>query len=108
MYVYFSRVTPRYPASLFTYNGRFRGRQLESMQPVSRAMCNLIGKSTNFDLPVDLQIMFFRRTVLLIMLYGCEVWSYNVVTKIKTLYIKYLKHILLGVHKSMFKDYVYR
>ncbi len=44
--------------------------------------------------------------VLPIMLFGCEVWGYNVIKEAEILHIKYLKYIL-GVHKNTCKDILY-
>ncbi len=69
-------------------------------------MYSLIGKSGNFNLPIDLSIDLFQVMVLSIMLHGCEVCVYNVIKEVEILCMKYLKYIL-GVYKNTCKDMVY-
>ena len=42
-----------------------------------KPMCSLLNKSNELGLPVDVQLESFDKTVLPVMLYGCEVCGYE-------------------------------
>ena len=69
-------------------------------------MYSVIGKYRKFDLPVDLQLELFRSMVVPVLLYGSEVWGYNVIRDVVILHIKFLKYTL-GVQKNTCNDMVY-
>ena len=46
------------------------------------------------NLPIDLQIDLFNKTVKPILLYGSEIWGYGNIDSIERVQLKFLKHIL--------------
>ena len=57
-------------------------------------MFALLKKLKELDLPIDLQLKLFDSSILSILLYGCEVWEYENVLILDSLYLKYLKYVL--------------
>ena len=96
----------KYLGITFNYNGRFRNCQLQLLEQARRAMYSIIGTSRKFDLPVDMQLEMFHCMVSPILLYGSEVWGYNIARDVELLQLKYLKHVLF-VHSKTCNDVVY-
>ena len=62
-------------------------------------MFSMLTKSRRLLLPIDIQIDLFHKTVLPILLYGCEVWGCADISDVEVFYRKFLK-IILGVGRS--------
>ena len=81
------------------YNGSFTKAIEKQIDQARKAMFSLITKARRLQLPVDLQIELFDKTVVPILLYGCEVWGCSNISEIEVFYRKFLK-IVLKVGKS--------
>ena len=64
-----------------------------------KAMFSMLTKARRLQLPVDIQIDLFDKTVLPILLYGSEVWGSGNISDVEVFYRKFLK-IILKVGKS--------
>lgn len=58
------------------------------------ALFSLLRKIRHLNLPIDLQIDLFNKTIKPILLYGCELWGAGNVDVIERVQLKFLKHIL--------------
>ena len=67
-------------------------------EQASKAMISLLRKWKQFDIPVDLMLDLFDKSVTPILLYGCEVWGYENVDMIERIHLRFCK-ILLGLKK---------
>ncbi len=92
-------------AILFHYDGRHRKAELELKEHATRAMYSVIGKCTEFDPTVDMQIDLFNTTVLPVLTYACEICGYDV-REVELLQLSFLKHISY-VHRRTSNDKVY-
>ena len=60
----------------------------------SRAMFSLMKKSKYLNLPFDITIDLFDKTVLHILTYGCEVWGFTCLEMIEKVQLKFMKMLL--------------
>ncbi len=95
-----------YLGVVFNYNGKFSKARKLVYDKASRAMFALLGKSRNLNLPIDIQLHLFDVLIAPILLYGCEVWSYENCELIEKLHLRYCKY-LLHVNKSTCSNMVY-
>ena len=84
----------------FRSTGSFKFTIDSLKQQASRAMYALISKIRRHNLPIDIQLELFDSTVLPIMLYGCEIWGYSRSDILDTLYLKFLKMVLVVQGKT--------
>lgn len=59
----------------------------------NKALFALIRKTRNLNLPYDIQIDLFEKTIKPILLYGSEIWGYGNIDIIERVQLKYLKFI---------------
>ena len=83
----------------FNYNGCFTKAIEKQIDQARKAMFSMITKARRLQLPIDIQIDLFHKTVLPVLLYGCEVWGCANISDIELFYRKFLK-IILGVGRS--------
>ena len=83
----------------FNYNGSFTKAMEKQIDQARKAMFSMITKARRLQLPVDIQIELFDKTVLPVLLYGSEVWGCANISDIEVFYRKFLK-IILKVGKS--------
>ena len=76
------------------YNNRFNVAQKDLFQRASRAMFSLIKKSKTLHLPLDIMLDLFDKTVLPVLIYGCETWGFQTLDLIDKLQLKFYKYIL--------------
>ena len=62
--------------------------------PAQRTMFSTLSKSKAIQLPIDLTLELFEKTVAPCALYGSEIFGFNNCTKLETLQLKYLKYAL--------------
>ena len=63
----------KYLGVYFKSNANFSKCKMHIKEIASKAMFALLSKGRVFQLPVDIMLEMFNKTVLPIMLYGCEV-----------------------------------
>ena len=83
-----------YLGTTFNYNGNFSKAMEKQIDLAQKAMFSLLTKSRRLLLPIDLQIELFEKTVVPILLYGCEVWGHLNIQCIEIFYRKFLKIVL--------------
>ena len=96
----------KYLGVILNYNGSFNLAIDNLRTQASRAMFSLISKSRRLRLPIDIQLDLFDKTVLPILLYGCEIWGYSKAPAIETFHLSFLK-MTLGVHIKTCNNMVY-
>ena len=84
-----------YLGIVFNFNGKFKKAIDKQISAARRALYVLQKRAKILKLPIDLQIELFDKTVLPVLLYGCEVWGFSkTVEQIEVFYRKFLKSIL--------------
>ena len=84
----------RYLGVTFSYNGKFISNINDLKKQGNRAIFGLIKKARTGNLPLDLQFDLFDKSVLPIILYGCEIWGYHNLNKLEKLHLKFCKLVL--------------
>lgn len=84
----------KYLGVLFNFNGNFSRCKKMLRDQATKAMFALLNKCRKHTLPVDLQIELFKKTVVPILTYGCEVWGYGCNKILEKVQLKFLKYIL--------------
>ena len=84
----------------FNYNGKFSKAQQELFDKGNRAMFNILKKSRQLNLPIDLQLHLFNAIVLPTVLYGCEVWAPEDCVILEKLQLRFCKYILSELFNS--------
>ena len=62
---------------LFCNNGNFYRSNVQLKDQAEKAMFSLLNKSNELGLPIDVQLELFDKTVLPVMLHGCEICGYE-------------------------------
>ena len=83
-----------YLGTTLNYNGRFNKAIDKQVKQAKRAMFALITKARRLCLPVDVICDLFDKTIMPILLYGCEVWGFSNLNDIELFYKKFLKSTL--------------
>ena len=95
-----------YLGVLFNYNGSFDKAIKHNIDKARRAMFSLLTKAGRLLLTIDIILELFDKTVLPVLLYGCEVWGHKNIQAIEIFYRKFLKMILkLNTSTSSTKVY---
>ena len=84
----------KYLGVTFTYNGFFKNNVNDLRTKGNRAIFSLIKKARKGNLPIDIQFDLFDKTVLPIILYGCEIWGYSNLKTLEKLHLKFCKLVL--------------
>ena len=75
----------------FNYNGKFKVAIEKQINQARKAMFSMLSKVKKLMLPVDIQLDLFDKLVLPVLLYGCEVWGFDDLSKVELFYRKFLK-----------------
>ena len=84
----------KYLGVTFTHNGSFVNNIKDLKKQGNRAIFGLIKKARKGSLPIDIQFDLFDKTVLPIILYGCEIWGYRNLKTLEKLHLKFCKLVL--------------
>lgn len=84
----------KYLGLYFNRSGSFLSCKKHISNQATRAMYSLIKNSNRLNLPIDLQIDLFNKTVKPILLYGAEIWGFGKLDLIERVQLKFLKYIL--------------
>lgn len=76
------------------YNNKMFVAQKDLYDRASRAMFSLLQKASKLMLPIDIVLDLFDKTVIPVLLYGCEIWGYNTLELVNKLQIKFYKFLL--------------
>ena len=97
----------------YKYLGIFFGRSGSCVsakkhiaEQANKALFALMKKSRHLDLPIDIQIDLFNKTIKPILLYGCELWGVGNVDVLERIQLKFYKHVL-NLKKSTPSNMVY-
>ena len=96
----------KYLGIIFKYNGNFDLCKKNLNQQANKAMFSLLSKCNKLDLPLDIQLELFDRTIIPILSYGSEVWGYGNNNLIENIHLKFCRYIL-GVKNSTSKCMIY-
>jgi hypothetical protein len=88
-----------YLGIIFMHNGSFSKNRIKLLDQGRKAMYSMLKKCRSLGLPIDLQLKMFDTMVAPILLYGCEIWGFENIDAIESLFLQFYK-IILGVKKS--------
>ena len=83
-----------YLGTTFNYNNKFRKAQSKQLNQARRAMYGLLSKTYHLRLPIDILLELFDQLVLPILLYGSEIWGFDIVNDLEIFHMKFCKQIL--------------
>ena len=89
----------KYLGVVFKSTGSFNNCKVYLKEQATKAMFALLSKGRVLNLPVDVMLELFDKTVLPIMLYGCEIWGFGNNNILETVFLKFCKY-LLGLKSS--------
>lgn len=84
----------------FMYNGRFKNCIKDRIARAKRAVFKLKAKARKLQLPLDLTIDCFKKAVLPVALYGCEVWACENTEPLSIFVRNFLRSLLKLPHDS--------
>ena len=88
-----------YLGTTFNYNNKFRKAQIKQLNQARRAMYSLLSKTYQLHLPIDILLELFDQLVLPILLYGSEIWGFEVLHDLEIFHMKFCKQAL-SVNKT--------
>ena len=87
-------------------SGSFVSTKKHITEQANKAVFALIKKIRNLDLPIDIQIDLFNKTIKPILLYGCEIWGMGNIDMIERVQLKFYKQVL-NLKKSTPSNMIY-
>ena len=78
----------KYLGVVFKSTGSFNNCKVYLKVQATKAMFALLSKGRVLNLPVDVMLELFDKTVLPIMLYGCEIWGFGNNNILETAFLK--------------------
>jgi hypothetical protein len=84
----------KYLGVIFTRNGSFLTTKKHLATQATRAMYSLIRNINRLELPIDLQIDLFKKTIKPILLFGAEIWGFGKIDILERVQLRFLKYIL--------------
>ena len=84
----------KYLGVVFSSDGSFRSQVLRAKEQGRKAMFSILAKSREVSLPISVQIDLFKKLVMPILTYGCEVWGFQDASCLDKLQLSYLRFIL--------------
>ena len=95
-----------YLGTTFNYNGNTAKAITKQIDQGRKAMFSLLTKAKRLELPIDVVLDLFDKTVLPVLLYGCEVWGHTNIVSLEIFYRKFLKIVLhVGLRTPSCKVY---
>ena len=89
----------KYLGVVFKSTGIVNNCKVHLKEQGTKAVFALLSKGRVLNLPVDVMLELFDKTVLPIMLYGCEIWGFGNNNMLETVFLKFSKY-LLGLKSS--------
>ena len=83
-----------YLGLLLNYNNDMKNAKTDLSIRGSRAMFSLLKKSNSLNIPIDVAIDLFDKTVNPVLLYGCEVWGFGNIDVFDKMQLKFYKMLL--------------
>ena len=87
-------------------SGSFVSTKKHVTEQANKAVFALIKKIRKLDLPIDIQVDLFNKTIKPILLYGCEIWGIGNIDMIERIQLKFYKHVL-NLKKSTPSNMIY-
>ncbi|MES9881290.1 MAG: reverse transcriptase family protein [Sedimenticola sp.] len=84
----------KYLGIFMSQSGSFTNAKKHIANQATKAMYSLLSKVRELNLPVDIQIDLFEKTIKPILLYGSEIWGYGNNEVIERVQLKYYKYAL--------------
>ena len=84
----------KYLGIFFGRSGSCASAKKHIAEQANKALFALMKKSRHLDLPIDIQIDLFNKTIKPILLYGCELWGVGNVDVLERIQLKFYKHVL--------------
>ena len=84
----------KYLGIIFTKNRSFYKAMKNNTDQAKKALHLLYKSIRNLNIPIDLQIKLFDKTIVPILLYGCEVWGFQNAQIIENVHNEFLRNIL--------------
>lgn len=84
----------KYLGILFSRSGSFSSRKKHMAMQATPVMYNLIKNSNHRDLPIDICIDLFNKTIKPTLLYGANIQGFENLDVIEKVQLTYLKHVL--------------
>ena len=78
----------------FNHNNKMKIAQKDIYDRASRAMFALLKKCNTLNLPVDIILDLFDKTIAPILTYGCEIWGFDQLDMLQKLQLKFYKIVL--------------
>ena len=87
-------------------SGSYVSAKKHIAEQANKASFALMKKIRNLDLPIDIQIDLFNKTVKPILLYGCELWGIRNIDNLERIQLKFYKQTL-NLKKSTPSNMIY-
>ena len=84
----------QYLGVTFNYKGNFASNHINVKGKATRALFALLSKHRSLNLPIDITIDIFDKTVIPIMLYGIETIGVEDCKTLETIHLKFCKYLL--------------
>jgi predicted glutamine amidotransferase len=75
-----------YLGIIFMHNGSFSKNRIKLLDQGRKVMYSMLKKCRSLGLPIDLQLKMFDTMVAPILLYGCEIWGFENINAIESLF----------------------
>lgn len=89
----------KYLGIFLTRSGSYLTTKKHIADQANNALFSLLRKIRILDLPIDMQVDLFNKTVKPILLYGCELWGFGNLDIIERVQLKFFK-LILNLKKS--------
>ena len=83
----------KYLSIYISHSGTFQTAKKYLAEQANKALFSMIKKCHNLNLPFDIQIDLFNKTIKPILLHGCEVWGFGNCNVIERIQLKFYKYI---------------
>ncbi|MCG8049047.1 MAG: reverse transcriptase family protein [Candidatus Thiodiazotropha endolucinida] len=89
----------KYLGIYFSRSGSFTAAKKHIAEQANKAVFSLLKNIKRLELPFDIQIDLFDKTIKPILLYGCEIWGFGNIDVLERVQLNYFKY-LFGLKKS--------
>ena len=96
----------KYLGIYFGRTGSYVSAKKHIAEQANKAIFALMKKIRYLDLPLDIQIDLFNKTIKPILLYGSELWGISNIDTIERIQMKFYKQVL-GLKKSIPSNMIY-
>ena len=83
----------KYLGIYFSQSRSFLNARKHIVEQAKKAMYLLFFRINNLNLPIDLQLKLFDHTVLPILMYGCEIWSFENTDMLERVHTEFMRKI---------------